>query len=786
MLIISKKILLNISFLFKLFFLISFLNLFDYSLLVAENNLTSKTELNNVLNYSKNIIENKSSSKYSLQLVREQLVGLRTELLAIEKKQLKIINNINEQINAVNLPSIDEELISEQFRKLKEKLNSDLAEASFPLAYSRSFRERAEQYISKIDQILLDRFKTKLLTKGASPLNFVSWSITASELVNIKDDIFKQIDFSFLFSMNENNEPFFYPFILIIFGSLIFGSRFFFNQKLKSFINNSSPSNNLMLFFALENINYFLFPLLGLFLIFEGLGMFQIFGLYNNLFKTYALIISSTFVISNWLGLSLASKSIKIGQLFNFNDTQEKYFISLVNKLAMIFSSLLLVDMLNLGFVLTPNSLANLYFPLIIFSSIILFSLNRKISNVDNFEFTGKSFGFFKILFNRSIFVLTVFIPILSALGFLEATLYVIKSLILSVAVLGSAYVLLRVFDVLVRSAISYFRSKENNLEFETQKNLISNILSLIFLIISFLLLLLVWGFSINNLQDLWFKINAGIPFGNNSITPSSLAKFLIIFFIGYYLTRLLQKIINERVLPSTRLDAGGKGALLSGLGYVGIFLAALIALSSTGLDLSSLAILAGALSVGLGFGMQTIVSNFVSGIIMLIERPIKEGDWIEVSGYSGTVKKISVRSTHLQTFNKATAIIPNSDIISSSVVNWMHDEVDGRVSVPIEVAYDSNIELVKKILLDIAKYNPKVMEDPEPTVLLRGFGESAIKLELRAFVNEKFSLFIQSDLNFEVLKKFSEHGIEIPFPKRDVNLTLNEGDLKVLKGKLK
>ena len=152
---------------------------------------------------------------------------MRIELLSIEKRQLKIINNINEQINAVNLPSIDEELISEQLRKLRDKLNSDLAEASFPLAYSRSFRERAEQYISKIDQILLDRFKTKLLSKGSSPLNFISWSITATELVKIKDDIIKQIDFSFFDSMNENNESFFYPFILIILGILILWIRFF-------------------------------------------------------------------------------------------------------------------------------------------------------------------------------------------------------------------------------------------------------------------------------------------------------------------------------------------------------------------------------------------------------------------------------------------------------------------------------------------------------------------------------------------------------------------------------
>ena len=786
MLIISKKILLNFFFLFKLLFIIGFFNLYAHSLLGAEVNITSKTEFNNILNYSNKIIESKSSSKYSLQLIREKLVGLRIELLSIEKRQLKIINNINEQINAVNLPSIDEELISEQFRELKDKLNSDLAEASFPLAYSRSFRERAEQYISKIDQILLDRFKTKLLSKGASPLNFISWSITAAELVKIKDDIVKQVDFSFLESINENNESFFSPFILIILGSLFLWSRSFFSRKLKTLINKSPPSNSLMVFSALENINYLLFPLLGLFLIFEGLGIISIFGLYNTLFKTYAFVIASTFVISNWLGLSLASKSIKIGQLFNFNITQEKYFISLVNKLAMIFASLLLVDMLNLGFVLSPNSLANLYFPLIVFISIILFSLNRKIANADNNEFTGKSFSLLKSFFNKSIFLLTIVIPILTIFGFLEATLYLIKSLILSIAVLGSAYVLLKVLDIFVQSTISFLVSKEHNFEYEPKKNLSSNILSLIILIISFLILLLVWGFSVNNLQDLWFKINEGIPFGNSSITPSSLAKFLIIFFIGYYFTKLLQKIINERVLPATRLDAGGKGALLSGLGYVGIFVAALIALSSTGLDLSSLAILAGALSVGLGFGMQTIVSNFVSGIIMLIERPIKEGDWIEVSGYSGTVKKISVRSTHLQTFNKATAIIPNSDIISSSVVNWMHDEVDGRVSVPIEVAYDSDIEKVKKILLDIAKYHPKVMEDPEPIVLLRGFGESAIKLELRAFVNEKFSLFIQSDLNFEVLKKFSENNIEIPFPKRDVSLTVNEVDLKVLKGQKK
>ena len=125
-----------------------------------------------------------------------------------------------------------------------------------------------------------------------------------------------------------------------------------------------------------------------------------------------------------------------------------------------------------------------------------------------------------------------------------------------------------------------------------------------------------------------------------------------------------------------------------------------------------------GALTAILLLVFKDSILGFVASVQVSLLKIVKEGDWIEVSGYSGTVKKISVRSTHLQTFNKATAIIKNSDIISSSVVNWMHDEVDRRVSVPIEVAYDSDIEKLKKILLDIAKYHPKVMEDPEPIVL--------------------------------------------------------------------
>ncbi len=259
-----------------------------------------------------------------------------------------------------------------------------------------------------------------------------------------------------------------------------------------------------------------------------------------------------------------------------------------------------------------------------------------------------------------------------------------------------------------------------------------------------------------------------GVTIGEITLAPGDLLSAVVLVVGIMAGTRFVQRTLDERLLRRLHLDRGIQHSIRTGIGYLGMLLALLVGVATLGINLSSLALIAGALSVGIGFGLQNVVSNFVAGLILLVERPVKVGDWVVVGGNEGVVKRISVRATELQTFHRSSVIIPNSELVSSAVVNWTHKDKYGRIDVAVGVAYDSDVESVRTVLLDCARADARVARVPPPQVVFRDFGDSALNFELRCFVPDvDVFIAVSSDLRFAIFKAFRTHGIEIPFPQR-------------------
>ena len=289
-------------------------------------------------------------------------------------------------------------------------------------------------------------------------------------------------------------------------------------------------------------------------------------------------------------------------------------------------------------------------------------------------------------------------------------------------------------------------------------------------------LLLKIWGLPDTALISLRETVTQGFDIGTVHVVPVKVILALLSFAVMLSIVGWIKRRMDKSWLKRSRMDRGAKESMISLTGYVGVAVAFLISLSIAGVQLSNLALIAGALSVGIGFGLQNIVNNFVSGVILLFERPIKTGDWIVVGETEGYVKKISIRSTQIQTFDRSDVIVPNSELISGQVTNWMLRDTIGRIKLPIGVAYGSDLEQVREILLEIAFNHDSVITQspilPKPWVLVRQFGDSSIDFELRCFIRDiDRRLRVMSDLYFEIDKAFRAAGIEIPFPQRDVHL---------------
>ncbi|NJM30540.1 MAG: mechanosensitive ion channel family protein [Rhizobiales bacterium] len=255
-----------------------------------------------------------------------------------------------------------------------------------------------------------------------------------------------------------------------------------------------------------------------------------------------------------------------------------------------------------------------------------------------------------------------------------------------------------------------------------------------------------------------------GFKIGNINVSLWSVLLAVLILFIGWALTRIVIRWLDRRILAETRIDKGVQDSVRKTATYVGYLLAAVFALTAAGIDFTNFALIAGALGVGIGFGLQAIVNNFISGLILLAERPIRVGDWIVLGAGEGIVKRINVRSTVIETFDNCSIIVPNLQLIAEPVKNWTHDDTIGRFMVAVQATYDTDEELVKDTLLELARSHPKVLTFPEPNVTLARFGGFGIEYELRGNVADVFEAApVASELRFALLKIFREKGIVIP-----------------------
>lgn len=301
-------------------------------------------------------------------------------------------------------------------------------------------------------------------------------------------------------------------------------------------------------------------------------------------------------------------------------------------------------------------------------------------------------------------------------------------------------------------------------------------IISLSIWIVFISLIILIWQIPDTYTELLLIKIIEGITIGSFQLIPLQIFEAVVVFSVILLISSWFKRRLEKIWLPKTTMTRSARESMATISGYIGALIAFVFALSFIGMDFSKLAIVAGALSVGIGFGLQNVVNNFISGLILLFERPIKTGDWIVVGDTEGHVKRISIRSTHIQTFDRADVIVPNSEIISGTVTNWMLRDHSGRLRAPISVAYGSNTELVRDLLLQVANEHSDIIKGnsviSNPEVLFMSFGDSSLDFELRCYIyNIDNRRSVQSDLNFAIDKIFRENNISIPFPQRDIHI---------------
>jgi potassium efflux system protein len=714
-------------------------------------------------------LEENRASNAALEQLRADLVGWRATFQTAAGERDGRIDTLRAQIEALGPAPAEGESEPEEIANRRSQLNSQLARLEAPGRSASEAYSRADNLIGEIDRTIRERQASELMTLGPSPLNPGNWPEAVQVLVRLATDIARETRtaWSNRALMNEARQNLPVVAVLIVIGLVLVmrGRRAArrFAERVGRVV--PAPARNLA-DFLLSTAQVFL-PWAGLLALTAGLVQSNLFGVRGAAMIDLLPGLGIAAFGARWLAGRIfprAETGNRVLELSPERRAEGRFFATL---LGLMLWLMVLVRRLGALEDWSAESLTVLQFPALVVAGLCLVRLGQLIGPPLPAETDApQPFAFRRRLgriVGRLAMALGVVAPVLAAVGYQSAANFLTVPTAVSLALLAGL-VLLQTF------ATEAYALATRRSESEMGEALVPVLIGLALGIGSIPLFALIWGARVADLTEVWTRISEGFALGETRISPGVFLTFVVVFGIGYAATRLLQGTLRSAVLPKTRIDAGGQAALVSGIGYVGIILASIAAIVTTGIDLSGLAIVFGALSVGIGFGLQNIVQNFIAGIIMLVERPVALGDWIEVGGKQGIVRDISVRSTRIETFDRTDVIVPNAEFISGIVTNWTRGNLTGRIQVSVGVAYGSDTRQVERILTEIAEAHPLVTMTPPPRVELVRFGADSMDFQITAILRDVyFGGATKSELHHEIARRFTEEGIVIPFAQRDV-----------------
>lgn len=706
-----------------------------------------------------------------LERLRTQLADWREALLGAENSNAARIATLRQQIDALGPAPAQGETEAAEIAKRRAELSDQLVRLQAPgLAAEEAYR-RADGLIQEIDRVLRLRQTDAMLKLWPSPANPANWPAGIAALSLTARTLWTETTGRAADAVTRSaligSLPLILVYLIAAVAILTRGRRML--DRLLALLRGPTGARAHRVFSFVASAGQVLVPVLGLMALSQALVLTGLLGplglaIFGDLGRLFFLAVAAV-----WLG-ERAFPAEDSGLAFRLSAEERRTLRWVAAGFGLVMVAARIRRIITDQLTLTDAAIAWLNLPLMLAGGLLLWQTGRILSRkrAEAAEEAGEDARLnyrdrILALLGRAAIVIGIGAPILAAVGYNTAAQALVLPAARSLALIA-LLVLLQRFLADVAALISAREGEADGLA--------PVLIGMGLTALSLPALALIWGARTSDLTELWARFQEGFQLGETRISPTDFLIFLAIFGLGFTLTRFVQGALKTSVLPRTRLDQGGQNAIVSGLGYVGIFLSALVAIDSTGIDLSGLAIVAGALSVGIGFGLQTVVSNFVSGVILLVERPVSEGDWIEVGETQGIVKAISVRATRIQTFDRSDVIVPNSDLITGKVTNWTRFNLTGRLILPIGVGYGCDTRQVERVLKEIAEAQPMVLLNPPPVVALKGFGPSAIEFEVRMILRDvNFSLQVRTEMNHQIAERFAAEGIEIPFAQTEVKL---------------